>query len=562
MPIETTMTGFDMVWAITQNTVNSQFAWLSGQTIPTLVSIGDINNDAGAIKDGIIEPPTVDFATGEPHLAYLYLEFKAGTFSYWSGFGPKSVIKQVPVNGWKLAFSVQLNIAHIAQAYLKDSKAVPQKILDKLTKFDDTMFSIQSIFMDFENSDLSTYNDLKSDIPITADASGAPINVSEANQIRDTFNSMLRLWLLNHKGTDNPFILGFPVTAKQVSDDVKAVLNPTGANFSTHGYEYPGNVNDSSKNGLSTFNFLMVTGNRSILSDPALMRADAGSFHKNLVESNEVDGKAIIAKEVFFEKYLWDLLVKPFQDKVLTLGDYAHARDDARNGQSDFTEEINDKTHTFLIDDDGLGWHYGDHVKLSWKEKGGKTYHHQRESEQNLQFKVRVGTAPDPRPEMMGAPRLTLTISGSVYRYEWDQVDQYWAIGPDSYLGKGSASASITYTIIIQFIAGTDGKISIFHTSSQSDPVTTHDTGGVYEVADLFTSLLNLHTIADDWSNNATSLANVNKDVAQQLIDATGSILDSAMTKVILPGRNEFFYKNIQLNTDGDVEIDLQYKTT
>ncbi|KAA5547820.1 hypothetical protein [Adhaeribacter rhizoryzae] len=562
MPIKTTMTGFDMVWAITQNTVNSQLDWLSGQTIPTQVSIGDINNDAGAIQGGIIGPPTVNFATGEPHLAYLYLKFKEGIFSYWSGHGRNQIIKQVHINGWILAFSVHLNIAQFAQDYVKDSKAVPPEILDKLTKFDDTMFSIQSIFLDFENSDLSTYNDLQSDIPITADASGAPISISEANQIRDTFNGMLRVWLLNHKGTDNPFILGYSVTAKQTSDDVKAVLNPTGANFSTHGYEYPGNLNDSSKDGLSTFNFLMVTGNRNILGDPTLMRADSGSFHKNLVESNDIDGKAIIAKEVFFEKYLWDLVVKPFQDKVLTLGDYAHARDDARNGQSDFTEEINDKTHTFLPDDDGLGWHYGDHVKLSWKEKGGETYHHQRESEQNLQFKVRVGTAPDPRPEMMGAPRLTLTITGSVYRYEWDQVDQYFGKLGDSYLGKGWASAAIAYTITIQFVAGTDGKISIFHTSLQSDPVTTSDTGGVYNIADIFTSLLNLHTIADDWSNNATSLANVNKDVAQQLIDATGPILDSAMTKVILPGRNEFFYKNIQLNTDEDVEIDLQYKTT
>ncbi len=534
-----------MVWAITQNTVNSQLDWLSGQTIPTQVTIGNLDDYDGSIV-GTIAPPTVDFATGEPHLAYLYLTFQSGTFEYWHGHGRNQVTKTSDIKGWKIAFSVHLNIAQIAQDYIKGSKAVPREILDMLTKFDDTMFSIQSIFMDFQNSDLSTFNDLKSKLPDEID-----------NEVKDNFNQMMRLWLLNHKGTDNPFILGFPVTHKQVSDDVKAVLNPTGANLSTHAYEYPENKNDGSKDGLSTLNFLMVTGNRNILKEPALMRPDAGSFHKNLVETNDIDGKGIIARETFFNNYLWDLLIKPFQDKVMKLGDYAHARDDARKRHKNFREEINDKTNGFVEDTDG--WHYGDHVKLSWKETGDPI--HLRESEQNIQFKVSVSMANDFRPEMMNAQRLTLTITGSVYRYEWDQTELDMGPLGDLYVGKGWANALLSYTITIQFITGIDGKISIYYSSKNNDIVKDSGTGGVFKMADFFNEIFNIDSIAKDWSTNAASLANVESDMVSKLLKETGPILDNAMTKLILPGRKEFFYKNILMNTDGDIEIDLAYKT-
>ncbi|MDN5284653.1 MAG: hypothetical protein JWR38_927 [Mucilaginibacter sp.] len=535
MPLQTTMTGFDMVWAITQNTVNSQLDWLSGQTIPTQVTIGDINNDAGAIN-GTIAPPTVSFDTGEPHLAYLYLTFSGGTFTYWSGYGKSAIQKNSPIAGWKIAFSVHLNIAQIAQDFIKDGKAIPQEIKDMLTNFDSTMFSIQSIFMDFENSDLSTYNDLKSSLP------GA------TNQVADTFNSMLRVWLLDHKGSDNPFILGFPVTAKQPTDDVKAVFNPTGANLSTHAYEYPLNKNDGSKDGLSTLNFLLVTGNRSILDDPALMRPDAGSFHKNLVETNDIDGKAFIAQEVFFEKYLNDLIIKPLGDKLQTNPDYVNARPDR---SPDVT--TNDKTHGFVFTDST--WKFGDHVVLEWEESGNII--HKRVSEQNLQYAVTTGTEND----ASGGARLTINIDGSIYRYEHDTVYQDWGKLGKSYYGDAWASAKLSFNIKFQFIAGTDGKITITHSSIENPQVLDHGQGGIYDFADFFSGILGLHTISDDWDTNAASLGAVDKGIADKLVTDTGPILESAMTKVILPGRKEFFYKNIQLNSDFDVEIDFAYKS-
>jgi hypothetical protein len=33
------------------------------------------------------------------------------------------------------------------------------------------------------------------------------------------------------------------------------------------------------------------------------------------------------------------------------------------------------------------------------------------------------------------------------------------------------------------------------------------------------------------------------------------------MTHVVMPARTQFFYKNMQLNTDGDVELDFTYKS-
>ncbi|MDN5284654.1 MAG: hypothetical protein JWR38_928 [Mucilaginibacter sp.] len=537
MPLNTTMTGFDMVYAITQDTVNKQLALLSGQTIPEKVTIGDSDNDGGSLTATLL-PPVIKFNTGIPHEAYLCLTFNDGMFTYWSGQGNNSVQKTAPVSGWTIVFNVKINIAQIAQDNIKAAKGIPVQIADMLGKFDPSMFSVQNIFIDFESSDLSTFSSAMSSLP----------GIDDATKI--IFNKTIRLWLLDHKGTDNPFILGFPVTAKQPSGSSDAVFAPAGANLSTHGYEYGNNPADGSKDGLSTLNFLLVTGNRNILSDPSLMRADAGSFHKNLVDKTGIDGKAIIAQEVFFQNYLYNLIVAPLGAQLLSLPDYVHARPD-RSPNVD----INDKTHGFV--QNGNSWHYGDHVKLSWHESGSAS--HDRESEQNLQYDVQVLTAPD----ASGQPRLTVNISGSMYRYEWDQqnIDIKGPFGitikSNVYVGKGWANATMSFNIKLQFVANGNGQISITSVTQQNPPQTDSGTSGVYEFADFFNGILGLNSISSDWANNAGSLRSIEGGITGQLISSVGPTLDNAMSKIILCGGSGFSYQNIQLNADNDIEIDL-----
>jgi hypothetical protein len=550
-----TLTGFDMVWAITENTVNSQLSWLQDSgLIPNKVKIGDLDTDGIAIggtgeDEATISAPTVDFDTGVPKQVKLIISFTGGNVSYYSGFGRNATVKKQPVAGWKLVFNVNLNIGQIGHDYLIAGKNIPPEILKILTQFDPSMFSVQSIFMDFENSDLTTYNTLESVIK------------TDEPFVQQNFATSVGAWITSHKGADNPFILGYPVTRQTPPADVPSIFEPTGANLSAHSYQYPPGSTDQSKNGLSTLNFLLVTGNRKITDDQSLYGQGAGIFHRNLVESNDIDGKGIIAHDVFFDKYLHQVLVVPFEQKANELQDYVHARDDRtpnigicdRTG-IDPNQPATSQRAKFVRT--AAGWSYGDHVQLNWHESG--FYSHDRESEQNLQYAITVSMQPD----AAGAQRLTMDILGSLYRYEWDQQNE--DIPPfqsNVYVGKGWASATITWNIRLQFIAGADGKITITKTSAQNDPVTDHGDSGLFKVADFFSDLLDLHGINDNFRDNAASLGQIEGAIVQQLLDQTGPILDNAMTRVVMPARSQFFYKNLLLNSDGDIEIDFTYKS-
>jgi hypothetical protein len=542
------LAGFDMVYAITQNTVNSQLAWLhrSG-VIPKGVQIGDLAGDGMAIgaagAAATIAAPTVDFDTGSPRTARMIIAFTGGDISYYKGFGPSATVATQPLKGWKIAFNVNLNLGQIAHEHLANSAAIPKEISDILSKFDPSMFSVQSIFMDFQNSDLANYDPLNS-----------AMNTDDAF-LRQTFATHMGAWLKRQQGANQPFILGYPVTRKAPPADVKSVFEPTGANLSVHAFENPVGAT-TRQPGLSTLNFLLVTGNRKITDEPRLFSGDAGSFHHNLVADNAVDGRAIIARKLFTSTYLYPLIVKPLQDRLHQQGDYVNARRDRGAGAEINDKSAPDRSHLATFVETPTGWIYHDHVKLGWHESG--FYSHDRESEQEVTFTVDILT----RKDQHGAPRLTVDIRSKLYRYEWDQ--QNTDVPPfksNVYVGKGWASATLTWEMTLMFVAGADGKISIIKNSTVAPPAKDHGDAGAYKIADFFSNLLNLHGISDNWRDNAVGLGNVETSVVNAFIGATGPILDGAMTHVVLPGASQFFYKNIQLNAAGDVEVDLAYKS-
>ncbi len=567
MPLQTTMKGFDIVYAITQKALNTQLAVLAGSTIPTKIVIGDPDT-FGAELTGTIAAPTMNFTTSisDLHTAYLNIRFTDGIFSYYQGHGSNQVLTTCHVAGWIACFNVKLNIAQIAQDYIKVTKAIPSDILRKLTAFDETMFTIHSIFIDFEDANHCTYDASKS-------------SVGNDAEIGKKLGDLLRVWLLNHKGTNNPFILGYPISKKTAlksnfqrpslfvpffgmdfrDDDnyrqaeneetQRAIFEPSGTTFST-------TINNIQPD-LSTLNFLLVTGDRDLTKEPALMWPDAGAFSKNFIENKESDGKVIIAHETFFNRYLYNLLIKPLETRLQSLPDYVNARPDRSPNVV-----LNDKTHGFLLN--GNGWRYGDHVKLSWHESGDNS--HDRESEQNIQFNVNVTTEND----SSGNPRLTVNIYGSIYRYEWDQLNtdiKGWApfvgtftLKSNVYVGKGWGSAAINFSIKLQFICQEDGTILITQQSSEDAPIKQSGTAGIYEFADFFNQILGFDQISDDWSYNAASLGAIEAGIAYNFLNSISPLLDSTMQKVILPAKNEFSYKNIQINGDSDIEIELKYK--
>jgi hypothetical protein len=537
--------GFDMVWAITQNTINSQMEWLQESgVIAKSLAFGDLENDGAKIGgDGadaaMLAPPTVSFDTGQGNVVRLMLAFTGGTFTAYSGFGKAAVPKSYPLQGCMVAFKVNLAIGQLAHEHLANDQAIPPEVAKILTAFDPSMFDVQSIFMDFQNSDLTTY-----------DTTYSQMNFPDETT-KVVFGQAMASWINSHRGNDNPFILGHSVTRTTPTEPgTPSILEPTGANFSSRVFA-PITGPDDPNAGLNTFNFLMVTNGRKILDDPALYGNGAGVFDYNLVDNNAIDGRGYINFETFLNTYVGPMIIDPLNQALVAMPDYAHARDD-RGPNLDQNAKSNpgpDGRARFARTP--TGWTYQDDVDLSWHESGFNS--HDRQSQQHMDFTVAVKMAPDD----VGVDRLTIQIDGSLYRYEWDQLNT--DIPPfksNVYVGKAHASARLPYTIKLQFVASDDGKLAIKKTASSGEIQKESGVDGAYKLADVFSA----DSISHDWNDNSVALSSVLGLLSKAVDDEAGNVIAAAATKIVMPAPKTFFYKNILIGQHGDIEIDLTYK--
>jgi hypothetical protein len=394
--------------------------------------------------------------------------------------------------------------------------------------------------MDFQNSDLTSYDTTYSDIKVDNEA------------VKQIFSTGIAAWINSHKGNDNPFILGHSVASNTpAAPGTPAVLQPTGGNFSSHVFSpmTPQNA------GLSTFNFLLVTDGRKITDHPELYGPGAGLLNYNPVETNQVDGVGAIDTAVFLDRYIKPVIIDPLNRSLSAMQDYVHARPD-RNPKVEVNDKSAPDAHgraTFVRTP--TGWNYHDTVHLYWHESG--FYSHDRWSQQSLTFEVKLLMANDAG----GVPRLTLQIDGSLFRYEKDQ--QNTDIPPfksNVYVGDAWANATMPWTIKLQFVAGADGKLTITKTAAEGQTQTDHGQGGVFDVADFFRGLFDMKTISSDWSDNAGGLAAVEKLVADSVEKQAGDVIEAAASKIVMPAPKTFFYKNIRLDPRGNIAIDLTYK--
>jgi hypothetical protein len=542
--------GFDMVWAVTRDSLNAQLEWLQTDNIlPSEVRAGKLHADGLQIGgDGddraTLAPPLLDFDTRVPNTVRLTLFFTGGTVSFYSGFGPSAPVVKQSLLGWKLAFTVRLRLAELDDARLADPAALPAAIRARLAAVDAAQFSIGEICLDFAASDLINYEARASNLP------------TASNFLKLNFATALGHWLKLHGGPANPFVLGYPITRKWPSDASTAAFQPTAANLSTrapaHGEGLPA--------GMGTLNFLLLTGQRKMTDSPALYSPGAGSFPHALVARAGVDATGLIARRVFLQRYLKPLLVEPLQAALHSLPDYLHARTDRARAMQG-RDIVNTKTGVAADLRNGLravfvptpsGWIYSDHVKLAWHETGSNS--HDRVSEQLLQYTIDLSSAPDAD----GRARLTIDVKGALMRLERDQVNQDFPFKHDVYMGKGWARVAQDWAIRLQLVPGADGRLTLMRQAVQQAPLEESGSGGVYHLATLFAELFNLQTIVDDWAGNAASMAALERSVIDGLVAASGPVFDAVMMPVVMPACDSYACEDIQLNREGDVEISLR----
>ncbi|MES2149158.1 MAG: hypothetical protein V4508_05115 [Pseudomonadota bacterium] len=538
--------GYDMVWAVTQDSLNAQFEYLQlSNILPSSLRLGNLQADGLAIGgDGndcaTLAPPFIDFDTGLPRLARLTLVLTGGTVSFYQGYGPSAPVVKQSLVGWKLAFLVQLSLTETEPGL--PGAALTKALRTRLDAVDTSQFSIGRIVLDFGASDLSRHDLSGSNLP------------SSNSFLKQAFVTALAGWVRAQAGATNPFVLGYPLTRKWPSEAPDAAFEPTGANLSTCRSGKPTELD-----AIGSLNFLLLTGKRKMSDSPALYAPEAGNFARPLVRTPGIDARGLIAREVFLQRYVKPLLVDPLQAAIGALPDYLHARMD-RWRDMNRRELINTKTGVAADLANGLragfvptpsGWILSDHVKLSWHESGAHS--HDRSSEQLLQYTVDLSTQAD----AAGVARLTLDIAGVLMRHECDQVNQDFPFKHDVYMGKGWARVTLGWRIRVQFVPGADGRLVLTCSCSQDAPLQESGSGGVYVLAELYANLFNQHTIVDDWEHNSAGMAALAASVVGQLVAGSDTVFERAMLPVLLAARPEMACQDIQLNQDGDIEIDF-----
>jgi hypothetical protein len=311
---------YDLVWALTQGTINAQLAWLFTKLTPPgqrgieHVSFGQLfEADGKTVKDGLhvdgdLGVPSIEIGEGNDNTVFLFVPFERGTLQHLGLGGGVYTVDLRPdpehraATTWTLCFKVDLNIADITSSLDcstgRPPRSMHQETYDRLCHFKSSDFTVRQIFLDVQNVDLARYRSERSTIPatvvasVTSDGTTTPSQPDPQAAVAMQRAMTLYLQDLRADGRTNPYILGY--TANASFDEVSA-LQPTGTVYSTHAYE--AGANQPAEPDLSTFEFLLVTHHKT----PPLTNL---GFSYNLVDRAGISGTGRVANATVVRDWL------------------------------------------------------------------------------------------------------------------------------------------------------------------------------------------------------------------------------------------------------------------
>lgn len=530
-----TLGGYDVVWALAPETLQAQFAALQ-QTgrLPTEVQAGGLD-EAGVLIGGegadrvLLAPPRLLLDASAPRSASLVLTFASGNMRFHNGDGDGSGVLMQSVAGWKLAFAVKLQLEPVT---LADALAgASAGCAEALARFDETRYCLHKLVLDFAHSD-----------PMQAELSHTALGTDNAS-LKSSFINMIGAWLQGLGGAGNPFLLAYASVRLAPGDDVLARLQAGCVNLSAGG----------------TLNLLQMLG-RKPSTDGRNMTSVAGLADLRPGYAPGCAGRLVVARDVFFKRFLKPMLIDPIQDRLTQLPDYRNLRvapdvglnrDESFNEKSGVSATLDNAVRAVFVANAG-GWGYRDHVLLHWRE--GNRLSHVRESEQDLQFSVTVSTQPDG----MGVPRLTVDLYSSLMRYEWDRASQKMALfNRKVNLGKGWARSTMHWSLRLQFVPDEHGVVRLAAHGKRAPAATDSGVVGMYVVSDALAHLLNMNKLTNDWEGNPASLASLQQTVVAEFSETSSELFSQLAGQLVLPAGPQPGCRGIQLNEEGNIELDL-----
>lgn len=293
-----------------------------------LVSVKTKNLNFSYAWDAIIDPPTICLIKNDPKNVYLTISFKSGKLFFRKE--ETSKVASFDVEGTKYVFKVPIGQLKINkdQMLLEAGESTKKVIRD--SGLSDSDFTIEGLFLNFENANISDFDKNKSAFPEEA-----------ALEFQIAIENYFKITL---KDSENPYVLGYGVSRRKIKASEKAMFQPTALSFST---SYS---NHLKKPGIfSAFNFLMMLNDTKLPTNPR-----SGILPQSLIElekdiSSTVDGVFAIQK-THFNKYIKSLdeyvqktftdlegvkLKSGFKDGVMKL--YKNDKKDGNSIQTKYT---------------------------------------------------------------------------------------------------------------------------------------------------------------------------------------------------------------------------------
>jgi hypothetical protein len=494
--------GFDIVVAVTEDTVNFQFEQLFRQRlIPDTLKVELA--DTGLAIDATLSAPMISIApSGATGTVLFLVRMARGTFHYYEGFGPSARSRKIAIDDWTYAFRVTMNFAELDRTLGR--AALPESVRRSLEAFDDEQFTVRQLLLDFENADLADFDPAHTSMPLPDGKKPSPNLLAQwQNALSDYFRSL--------KGTAHPYVLGYTVRDRDgvAHQDVPALLNPSGGTCST--YRNPSSA------GLSTLNFLLAA--RGVTDDKLPPVPPNGVFAEPLCTDEAYDGVMLVDADVFRTGYLEPVLLPAIAGATGMEG----FRRRAYHGQGralawEAVDDVSDLGRVVL--DLGAFNVYQDHT-----------------DHQECSVSVTPGN--------------TIALRGA-YRTEYKWYGK--PVGVETELSRVAVSRE--WTAALAFGAGSDGRLTL--TLSSFDPGESHverAENALERLVDLIDS-----SVREGERQFAVFLGRIEAGLADRVRANLASSLAALADRVVLPGGDVFFYAGGALDDELNLRCTLQYK--
>ncbi|MCE7992916.1 MAG: hypothetical protein HEP71_13085 [Roseivirga sp.] len=310
-----TLTGYDMVLALSETTINKQFAKLHQENViykewkllaghvfkqsakrkPFFITGGDKNFSSRLniwmglqqdfVKTGdfsllssltenhnnfdfgwntVMKAPVIQIEDRNTQEVVLNLAFQSGHLYYLSD--PTSKVSVYDLKGCVYSFRVPIGKLKInKQAMMLQAQDEMNSVIRE-SGLKDADFTIESLFLNFRNARINQFDSGRSKFP---QHMAVPLTAAISNY----FNLFL-------PDSENPYVLGYGVSRAKIGSREKAMFQPTSVGFSTSYSSRQGTRQQPGQ--FSVLNFLMMVNNAK-----APTSQTAGVLARSLLESGK-----------------------------------------------------------------------------------------------------------------------------------------------------------------------------------------------------------------------------------------------------------------------------------